>query len=422
MYNKDVKSLDYKTLLKRAPRVLRVGLNLASSIVPKLPQKGDSPLQVVVKCVAILDSLREVIEPKVYRKEGLRLFLETYHLVETKNEQFVSLFFETDLYSQFEVLRFPLNDYTEVIECSHAQFGRIFFVEYSYSSGPEPFFYHKAGLDFADILRGLWETYEGRLHVTVSTGEFGKTKSQYTSFKEGEKNPLYGGMRDQMEALIARHRRFAIDEVPRSYLFFGEPGTGKTSCAMVFADRIGERILQMDAISLSFIHVKDIVFLLENLRPDFLIINDVDKADVSKGVPTVLEVLERFKVEYPWVSVLMTANTTTKFDLGMLRPGRIDTWVRFQLPQKEERREILDRYLEKNAISALPSQLETLVEMTEGLSQDYLREIALELKYDDFAHVTGNIQLRQDLLKAATTAAAPPSGAPQAELQKAKFN
>lgn len=403
--------IDYRSLLKRAPKFLRIGLKLASDIVPKLPQKDDTLLQVIIKTVAIVDSVGNILAPKSQR-DGLRALLERYNLIETKNEQFVSLFFGTNLYDQFQVFRFSLNDYTEVIEASHKRFGSIFFVEYSYSTkGPEPFFYHKKGLDFSDILGGLWDSYEGRLHVTVLTGDFGESKSQYTSFKEGDKNPLYGAMQGKMDALVARHRRYAIDEVPRSYMFFGSPGTGKTSFAMAFADRIGTRILKMDAVSLSCIHVRDIIFLLENLKPDFLIVNDIDKADVSKGIPTILEVLERFKIEYPWVSVLMTANTTDRFDLGMLRPGRIDTWVKFDLPERTERQEIMVRYLERYKIEIDPPQLDNLIELTEGLSQDYLREVVLELRYDDFTHVVGNIRLRHELIATAQVAQ-PLGGAP----------
>jgi ATP-dependent 26S proteasome regulatory subunit len=86
-------------------------------------------------------------------------------------------------------------------------------------------------------------------------------------------------------------------------------------------------------------------FLLDGLRPEFVIIDDLDKADLSKVVPTILDLLQKFKVDYPDTSVILSANNTENFDPGLLRPGRIDTWYEFTLPDADERREILTRYL-----------------------------------------------------------------------------
>lgn len=391
-----------ESLRLSVPQKVRLGLRLASEIVPKLPSKDDTVLQVAIKCLAIVDSAKDVLAP-ASKAGGLRDLIERYDLEETKNEQFVSLFFDTNLYEQFKVHRIGLTDYMEVIDASHKSFGRLFFVEYTYSNeGPEPVFYHSKGMDFPEVLKGLWEVYEHRLHVTVTAGEYGMgTKSEFTSFKEGEKNPLYGSMGDKMTEIVARHRRYQTDKIPRTYMFYGPPGTGKTSFAMALADRLGERTLKMDAQSLSFVHVKEMSFLLDNLRPDFLILNDVDKADVSKGIPTLLEILERFKVEHPEVCVLMTSNTTDNFNEGMFRPARIDTWVEFPLPDEGERREVITRYLESYKVLLPVESLGMLVTATEGLSQDYLRETVSELRYDDLSHVTGNIALRQKLLQSA---------------------
>lgn len=383
------------------PKNIRLGLKLATDIIPKLPARGDTFLQVAVKLLGIIDSSQNIMNP-VTKGNPLDTIIERFDLEETKNEQFVSLFFDTNLYEQFDVHRFSLTDYLDVIDASHKSYGRLFFIEYTYStSGPEASFYHSKSMDFPEILKGLWETYEGRLHVTIGPGEYGVgTKSEFASINDWP-NPLYGTMQAQMDHLVARHRRFVLDKVPRSYMFYGAPGTGKSSFAIQFAEKLGERTLKMDAGSFAHAHVKDVTFLLNNLRPEFLLIDDVDKADVSKALPTLLEILQRFKSDHRSTSVLMTANTVSKFDAGLLRPERIDTWIEFPLPEAEERREILSRYAEKFEAHVTPEQMRELVEITDKLSQDYLREVAQLLRYDEVEHVVKTIALMQKLLQQA---------------------
>lgn len=395
------------------PKKVRLGLRLATEIVPRLPARGDNLLQVCVKILSLIDSTTNIMSPA--KQNALDLLINQRGLVETKNEQFVSLFFDTNLYEQFNIRRYALTEYQDLIEASSPTFGDLLFIEYNYSNGgPESSFYHEKGMDFAEILRGMWDAYEGRLHVTIGSGQYGSgTSSEFASFNEIP-NPLYGPMKDRMEALVKRHRRFAIDKVPRSYMFYGRAGTGKSSFALLFAERIGGRSLKMDAQSLSFAHVRDISFLISNLQPDFLIIDDVDKADTAKGLPTLLEILQRFKNEYTSTSLIMTSNTTDTFDDGFLRPGRVDTWEEFKLPEAEERRALITKYVDEFKSPASTEHLDELVKLTEGLSHDYLREVALELRYDEIDHVVKTVTLMHALLKAkADKAKAAVPGPPQ---------
>jgi hypothetical protein len=390
------------------PKTVRLALKLASDIIPKLPAKDDTLLQVSVKMLGVIDSAQGILFPTT-RGNILDTIIDRYDLEEAKNEQFVSLFFDTDLYEQFKVHRFSLTDYMDVIDASHETYGRLFFIEYTYSSGgPESTFYHSKGMEFSEILDGLWESHEGRLHVSVGVGEHGSgTKSEFTEFTEWP-NPLFGSMQDLMAKHVARHQRLMADKIPRSYMFYGPPGTGKSSFAIQFASRLGSRTLKMDAQSFTHVTLKDVAFLLTNLKPDFLVLDDVDKADVSKGLPTILEILQRFKSDHA-LSVLLTANTITQFDLGFLRPGRIDTWVEFPLPEENERRDVIRCYVEQfKAHHVTAEQIAHLAKITSNLSQDYLREVAQLLCYDEIEEVTKTISTMQKLL-AASTANSPPA-------------
>jgi len=402
--------------LKIPPKVKRA-LSFATKIVPTLPARNDTILQVIVKVLSIFDSIEELYAPA--KRNPLNVMIERLGLEEMRNEQFVSLFFGTNLYEQFTIQKFSLTEYMDILQASHSSIGDLFFVQSTFgNSGPEPSFYHTKGIDFAEILKGMWDSYEGRMHVTVGPNAWGSgSKSEFATFS-AIPNPMFGKTQDAFDHLVNRHRRFVLDKIPRSYMFYGPAGTGKSSFVIAFAEQLGHRTLKLDASSLSHIHVKDIAFLLTNLAPDFLIIDDVDKADPGKGLPTLLDILQRFKTEHPRVSLLMTANNTEGFDAGMLRPGRIDTWTSFELPSPEERHILFTRYLAEAKLEIESPVLEKLVEMTDGLSHDYVRGIAIELQYDEVEHVSKTIEHMTALLNKSVAARKPATGKATLDVSK----
>ena len=96
------------------PRRVKLALKFASNIVPKLPARGDTLLQVLVKSLSIVDSIEDVLAPA--KQNALEQLIAKLGLAETRNEQFVSLFFDTNLYEQFKIHRFSLSDYMDVIQ------------------------------------------------------------------------------------------------------------------------------------------------------------------------------------------------------------------------------------------------------------------------------------------------------------------
>jgi hypothetical protein len=374
---------------------LSKGLTIAADILPKIPKRRDPLLQKTVAILSIFHSVQKAFIPE-HVKNPLRSMIDSMGLVEANNEQFVRLFFDTELFKRFNVDKFAISDYTDVHLMEDDKLGTLLFVETSWSKGPLPTFHHSSDVDFAEILRGVWELYNNHIHLTVGN-EDGCNKSEFTTFADIG-NPLYGSAAKQIDEMIVRHKRFTENNVPRSYMFYGQPGTGKSSAAMVFAGRLGRRILKVDANSLATAHVKTLSFLIEYLRPDFLIIDDVDKINAEKGLPTLLDVLQRFKTEHSFASVIMTANSITSFDKGFLRPGRIDTWIEFAMPNSEERKAILENYLKEAGVVLADDEIAKVVEMTDGLSQDYLREIVTCFKHDKSDDVAKSIELMKSLL------------------------
>ncbi len=378
------------------PRNVRIALKIATSILPKLPQKGDSWLQIAVKTLGIMNSVDEIMFPSSHSQ--VQAIVDRYDLQVASNKQFVEIFFGTNLREQFKVRLTHTHsaDHMKIIEADSDNYGRLLFMEGYRDGDVRCEFYHSKGMDFMALMNQLWEGYDGRIQVTSVKNTYGEQESALTTFNTCP-NPLYGVLHGRMKHLVTRHRRFAVDKIPRTYMLYGPPGTGKSSFATQFAERLGSRSLRMEARTFATQDVKNMMFLLHSMQPDFLIIDDVDKADMSEDIPAILEIMQRFKSDHSTMSVIMTSNAITGFDPGFLRPGRIDTWVEFQLPEEAERLDVLTRYSEEFKVLATKEQIAGLTTVTAGLSHDYLREIAQLLRYDDAESVMSTVALMKKL-------------------------
>lgn len=373
------------------PKKAKKVLHLATAIVDRIPKRGDSTLQKVVKLMSIADAVEGTMRIK---STEIASIVERLDLGSTTNTVFPSMFFGTKLQEQFELKRYNL-DGNLVIEATHQQHGKLLFIE-RWEKQYSPTFYHSKGLDFEKLLQQTWDLYDGRLQFEITWN-----KSVYTSFSTVP-NPLFGIDAERMEKLVARHRRYQLDGMSRAYMFYGAPGTGKTSFAMAFADRIGNRILRIDARSFSSITVSEIIFIIDALKPDFIMVDDVDKADVNHSLPTILGILQELKMHKTKTSLLLTANVVASFDHGLLRPGRIDTWMTFETPNADERRRIIKGYMSEANVVISDDIIENFVMITADLTQDYLREIAQRLKYEEVDDIVDVIMSMRKLLKKPT--------------------
>jgi ATP-dependent 26S proteasome regulatory subunit len=136
----------------------------------------------------------------------------------------------------------------------------------------------------------------------------------------------------------------------------------------------------VDARGLTSVGTKELDFLVDNLNPDFLIVDDLDRAaDLATVLPTLLTVFSDFRGKHPGVTVVLTANDYKVLDVALLRPGRIDELVEFHPPKPDERRLILLGYLEELRVTCVDP--EPIVTASEGLTAAYLKEVALQFRY-----------------------------------------
>jgi SpoVK/Ycf46/Vps4 family AAA+-type ATPase len=122
-------------------------------------------------------------------------------------------------------------------------------------------------------------------------------------------------------------------------LAHGAPGTGKSSHFELLAAMQRMRLLKIDATSFPLLGVQEFGLLLEALRPDMLLIDDVDRAPADAVRSRMLFMFEQLRHSIRLIAI--TANDPTKFDSALLRSERIDDAIEFSLPDREEREEII---------------------------------------------------------------------------------
>jgi hypothetical protein len=363
------------------PSKLRKLLTIASEIIPKLPERKDNLWVRVVKYVGIFDSIDRHIRGFGKRSQLFDFFAEK-DLETDRNYQFLDLFFSTELYRFFEITKMQIDEHMSVIRAGHADLGTLYFVECQYISGPEyyPDFWYTKGFNFAGALQILWKKFDGFIHLAMTHNDRLYRMQTHYSPIPTLVDPLLGDAVQQLDDLVTQHQKYLQDGVPRVYLFSGMQGVGKTTMALRFSSLVGKRTLRVDARGLTSVGTKELDFLVDNLNPDFLIVDDLDRAaDLATVLPTLLTVFSDFRGKHPGVTVVLTANDYKVLDVALLRPGRIDELVEFHPPKPDERRLILLGYLEELRVTCVDP--EPIVTASEGLTAAYLKEVALQFRY-----------------------------------------
>ncbi|KAJ5288354.1 hypothetical protein PENANT_c105G01098 [Penicillium antarcticum] len=214
-----------------------------------------------------------------------------------------------------------------------------------------------------DLLKECQEEYLS--HIENSTTIFGHSGAQWKKEKakrtrplstvilrENEKNSLIQDMKDFLEPQTRSW--YSEHSIPyrRGYLLHGPPGTGKSSFSFSIAGELGMNIYVVSIPSVDDESLKTLfeelpdtcVVLLEDIdavgsvycreleRPN----NDLEPGKEKKGVTLsgLLNVLDGVASQEDRV-LIMTTNHIDKLDPALIRPGRVDKKVKFQLADRE---------------------------------------------------------------------------------------
>lgn len=130
------------------------------------------------------------------------------------------------------------------------------------------------------------------------------------------------------------------------YLFHGPPGTGKTSTVVALASIFNKNIAKFTIAP--DLNGQDLERLFQTVPNDtFLLLEDVNslfvkrEAKSSIDFSTILNCLDGITTKRGLV-VFMTTNHLDELDEALVRPGRIDVKINFQLPYLEQFKEALN--------------------------------------------------------------------------------
>ena len=153
-------------------------------------------------------------------------------------------------------------------------------------------------------------------------------------------------------------------KVPRGALFYGSPGTGKTLVAKAIAGECGSSFIHISGSGFNEVYVgvgqARVRKLFEKARsntPCVIFIDEIDtlgaKRSYRSGHNEHENTLNALLAEMDGIDnnnnimIFGATNRPELLDPALLRAGRFDRKIQFNLPTKEERKEIFELYLKK---------------------------------------------------------------------------
>jgi len=367
----------HKTKLQRRKKswlnTLKKGIDFTHKLGRLVPGKDETRLQTTMKAIDFLSSF-------IPKEDEDKLLVDSGFSIRD-DIQFVSMFKSLDLDKMFDSEIVEENSNSRMLEkvLYNKEVGTLllrFGVESGIQSPLTKFFY-SPDFDFEKLAEAAWKACESHILVFIEK----ENSPSRVEFKYQQFKPIlgkqFGSSKQKMEDFIKRHISFKDKKISRSYLFLGEPGTGKSTMAQRFATDNHNKILRMEAKTLHNISMCSLMNLFEFLKPDCLIVDEIDKSGFYSNYQTgndMLQLLEAIKESHPDVTMLFTANSIMSLPEPMIRPGRIDDIIEFDLPDEEDRKQILIGYLE--GLEVDNKFLNEIVKECVGLSPAYIKEIA----------------------------------------------
>lgn len=372
-------------------------LKISGDVIERIPTKDDNIPTVVVKCVSIADAAYNFVRGDI---DSIQEYVERFDVEKRTDGSFVGMFFVNLNKDNYQSENVPLGEERfalkiNIPECD----GFLIFIENKYdgSISRNATFYHSKGFNFKKLLEDAWDSYNGKIYITLGDRDSNWQKSNQFSIFQFPKTKIFGIAKARLEDMMARDKQYRKDGVPRAYLFIGLPGAGKTTFALKMVEH-SNKVIKFDAKSLDNLSIESIDFLLSGLQPEYIVIDDIDKIFFGNTNATLLHTMEHIKLNHPQTTILLTANQIDKMDAALLRPGRIDEIVEFGCHDVIERLEIIRGYVKLFNRKISKKDIKRLVEVTSGLTAAYLKEAVIQLKYLSPDKLINNITKTKSLL------------------------
>lgn len=187
--------------------------------------------------------------------------------------------------------------------------------------------------------------------------------------------------------------------IPKGVMLTGAPGTGKTLLARAVAGEAGVPFYHLSGsefvemfVGVGASRVRDLFADAKKNAPAIIFIDEIDSVGRSRGVGMgggndereqtlnqILVEMDGFEANEK-VIVIAATNRADVLDTALMRPGRFDRRVNIDLPDRIERREILDVHIKGKKL-AEDVNLDVIAQRTPGFSgaelQSLLNEAAI---------------------------------------------
>lgn len=219
--------------------------------------------------------------------------------------------------------------------------------------------------------------------TNVSFDDIGGLDDEIENVKTQIKEPLE--YPDKYEGRLA--------EIPNGVLFTGSPGTGKTMLAKAIANEIDSSFYLINGpevmnkyIGSSEEKIRNIFRKARNNSPSIVFIDEIDaiagkrddsESSTSERVVTQLLTEMDGLDEDNQLIVIGSTNRPDSLDNAIRRGGRFDMEIEFDIPDRNERKDILEIYLDEIEIHE-DVDLENIVDKTNGYVGSDIRNMVKE--------------------------------------------
>jgi ATP-dependent 26S proteasome regulatory subunit len=216
----------------------------------------------------------------------------------------------------------------------------------------------------------------------------------------GGMTALKDWLKQRIDAFSSTARERGIP-TPKGVFLLGVQGCGKSLTARVSAQMLHFPLIRLETSALltsdrgaSEKNLRDVLKLVETIAPVVLWIDEIDKAfagfedetasdaTMSRLVGTFLTWMEEHRSQ---VFVVATANSVHRLPPELLRRGRFDELFFVDLPNFEERKEILTVHLQKRGWDAARFDLDRLSESLDGFSGAEIEQIVSSALLESYA-------------------------------------
>ena len=200
--------------------------------------------------------------------------------------------------------------------------------------------------------------------------------------------------------------------LPNGILFYGPPGTGKTLMAKAIAGEASVPFYKVNGsdfvelyVGLGARRVRKLYKTARETAPCIVFIDEIDSIGSARGnhrgsseddktLTALLNELDGFSAKNGVITIAAT-NRLEDLDPALVRPGRFDRQVSVPLPNKEERKDILDLYAKGKKMSSDIS-IQKLADKTIDFSPSELENLLNEAAIKAVTR-GGNVIEQQDI-------------------------